>query len=82
MLVVEPIVIVWLAGMLDAPACTVKDMDAGLTVICGVPAVPLMVMEKLADAEFPQASEAVNVKLKVPFETGVPVMDRDKSTLV
>ena len=41
-----------------------------------------MVIEKLAEAESPQASEAVKVKLNVPFETGVPAMDRDKSGLV
>jgi hypothetical protein len=73
---------VWAPGILDAPPCTVNDIEVGLTVICGVPADPLMVMEKLADAAFPQASVAVSVKLNVPFETGVPVMDRDKSTLV
>ena len=73
---------VWLAGMLDAPACTVNDIEVGLTVICGVPAEPLMVIEKLADAEFPQVSVAVKVKLNVPLEIGVPAMERDESVLV
>ncbi len=41
-----------------------------------------MLIAKLADAELPQASVAVNVKLKAPFATGVPVMERDKSELV
>jgi hypothetical protein len=41
-----------------------------------------MIIAKLADAELPQASVAVKVKSKVPFATGVPVMERDKSTLV
>ena len=43
---------------------------------------PLMMIVKLADAELPQASEAVRVKLNVPFATGVPEMERDKSALV
>ena len=73
---------VWAAGVLDVPACTVKEMDAGLTIICADPAAPPMVIEKLAEAEFPQASVAVKVKLNVPFESGVPTMDRDKSGLV
>ena len=70
------------AGILDAPACTVKDSEVGLAVICADPAEPPMVIEKLADAESPQSSVAVNVKLDVPFETGVPAMERDKSRLV
>jgi hypothetical protein len=80
--VVELMVMVWSAGILDAPACTVKASEGGLTVICGVPADPLIVIEKLAVAEFPQASLAVKLKLDVPFETGVPVMERVKSALV
>jgi hypothetical protein len=57
-------------------------MEAGLTIICADPAGPPMVIEKLADAASPQSSVAVKVKLDVPFETGVPVMERDKSILV
>ena len=75
-------VMVWSPGTLDAPACTVNDIEVGLTVICGDPAEPLMMIEKLADAELPQPSVAVKVKLNVPLETGVPVMERDKSGLV
>lgn len=73
---------IWAAGTLDRPACTVKEIEAGLTIICADPTGPPMVIEKFADAEFPQASVAVKVKLKVPFETGVPTIERDKSGLV
>jgi hypothetical protein len=72
----------WLAGMLAPPACTVKDIEGGLTVICGDPAVPPMTIVKLAEAASAQASVAVRVKLNVPFETGVPTMERDRSELV
>ena len=41
-----------------------------------------MIIVKLADAELAQASDAVNVKLNVPFATGVPEIERDKSALV
>jgi hypothetical protein len=68
--------------MFVAPACTVKDIEGWFTTICGAPPEPLIVMEKLAEAESAHASEAVKVKLNVPFETGVPAMDRDKSWLV
>jgi hypothetical protein len=68
--------------MFVAPACTVKEIEGSLTTICAAPPEPLIVIEKLAEAESPQASDAVKVKLNVPFETGVPVMDRDKSWLV
>jgi hypothetical protein len=73
---------VWEPGILDAPVSTVKGIDAGLTDICGAPPEPLMVIEKLAEAVSAQASIAVKVKLNTPLETGVPVMERDKSWLV
>jgi hypothetical protein len=81
-LVVEVTAMVCVAGMFDAPACTVNEIDVGLTVICAGPPEFVMVIEKLAVAVFPHASVAVKVKLYVPLEVGVPTIDRVKSALV
>ena len=73
--------IVWLPGMLVAPDCTVKETDGGVAFTCGEPAVPEIVIEKLAEVVLEHAV-AVKVKLNVPVVVGVPVMERVPSGLV